>query len=1000
MRRLLFSLPLLLLTLFTLAQTPLADNGQLRLVGNQLSNECGFAVQLRGMSTHGPMWYQNCYSQASVAAMANDWGADVIRLAMYTQPSTNDGYLSNPTLWDNWIDQMVGYAKNNGMYCIIDWHILKDGNPHTYKAQAKTFFAKMAAKYKNESHVLYEICNEPNGSGSDWSNIKSYAEEVIPEIRAHDSEAIIIVGTPEWSGKPWDVGNNKLTGSNAYNVMYTFHFYSGSHFTHDELKNALGSLPIFATEWGTSSASGNGGYNSGNADTWLSILNGNNSGGQKVSWCNWSFADKDEVSAGLAPGACGQQNWTNTSTSGTYVRNKMNTADNFQVCTDQSDSDGDGVNDVVDDCPNTPNGAQVDANGCPTSLGDADNDGVDDAIDICPGTAANVNVNAWGCEVLQDFERNVCYGYNNHQGYFRDDFKEVPYANVYYWNSPADGNAVYSAVVNTSTDQMEIEVTAGDPDYATMGMSFGEDVNKDPITLDIRKNAKLEMEVYVEKTGTYSETSVLIDFQIEDINGNQLSTDALQNLFRIEVPLNTWTTIKADFEGGFLESYDAGVCGASPTPCYADEFDFSQLKQVMFWVNPGAGATWSKPEFTGTVKIDHFSMGYDSETALTCSNGIDDADGDGVADADDDCPGTAVGATVDANGCVVVVLDADGDGVVDADDKCANTPSGTEVDADGCEIVVLPTEYHAAIDDFDAVDEVTVGTNGEYGIYWWAGQGGVYSFTRSTTGMKVAMTDGDVEYSTFGVGFGEGKYLNLDEHKNADIKLELTNNTDADIHLTVQLEDASGNKAEIIIEDASGISWENKWEKIGVEMTQGQTENYTLNLSADPSRLGGFQANSWGCSTPLECPVTEYTLDASKIVSVIFTVNGGAGTDGNPDLDPATGDLVFNYFSIGEIVGSETNILEDGATAIGFDELHEASLINLYPVPAERFVILSQDDKVYDKAVFTDIRGKVVFERELSSSNEQVSLEGLQKGIYLVKLQGRNHSELKRLSVK
>jgi endoglucanase len=93
---------------------------------------------------------------------------------------------------------MVTLAKSNGMYVIIDWHILDDGNPNTYIAEAKTFFTTMSAKYKNETHVLYEICNEPNG-GVDWNSIKTYADQIISLIRANDKEAMILLGTPEWS---------------------------------------------------------------------------------------------------------------------------------------------------------------------------------------------------------------------------------------------------------------------------------------------------------------------------------------------------------------------------------------------------------------------------------------------------------------------------------------------------------------------------------------------------------------------------------------------------------------------------------------------------------------------------------------------------------------------------------------------------------------------------------------------------------------------------------
>ena len=63
-----------------------------------------------------------------------------------------------------------------------------------------------------------------------------------------------------------------------------------------------------------------------------------------------------------------------------------------------------------------------------------------------------------------------------------------------------------------------------------------------------------------------------------------------------------------------------------------------------------------------------------------------DSDGDGVADADDQCPDTPAGATVDATGCEETTpTDSDGDGVADADDQCPDTPAGATVDATGCE---------------------------------------------------------------------------------------------------------------------------------------------------------------------------------------------------------------------------------------------------------------------------------------------------------------------------
>ena len=58
------------------------------------------------------------------------------------------------------------------------------------------------------------------------------------------------------------------------------------------------------------------------------------------------------------------------------------------------DSDGDGVPDNKDKCPNTPNGVKVDVFGCPL---DADRDGVPDYLDQCPDTPLGARVDARGC---------------------------------------------------------------------------------------------------------------------------------------------------------------------------------------------------------------------------------------------------------------------------------------------------------------------------------------------------------------------------------------------------------------------------------------------------------------------------------------------------------------------------------------------------------------------------------------------------------------------------
>ncbi len=63
------------------------------------------------------------------------------------------------------------------------------------------------------------------------------------------------------------------------------------------------------------------------------------------------------------------------------------------------DSDGDGVTDDKDQCPGTPRGATVDENGCEL---DGDNDGVVDRLDECPDSAPGVQVDIKGCEIKEE----------------------------------------------------------------------------------------------------------------------------------------------------------------------------------------------------------------------------------------------------------------------------------------------------------------------------------------------------------------------------------------------------------------------------------------------------------------------------------------------------------------------------------------------------------------------------------------------------------------------
>ena len=266
--------------------------GALQVIGTQLCDGNGNAVQLRGISTHGLAWFPDYVNAELFRELHDEWKANVIRLAMYT--AEYGGYCSggDQKKLKQLIADGVQYATDNDMYVIIDWHILSDGDPNTHKDEAKAFFEEMSEAYSGYDNVLYEICNEPNG-GTSWSSIKSYAEEIIPVIRANDEDAVILVGTPNWSQYVDQAAADPIT---AYsNIMYTLHFYAATHT--DGLRSTMAAaidagLPVFVSEYGICDASGNGAIDEKQANAWVELMDR-----YGVSYVAWNLSNKNETSA-------------------------------------------------------------------------------------------------------------------------------------------------------------------------------------------------------------------------------------------------------------------------------------------------------------------------------------------------------------------------------------------------------------------------------------------------------------------------------------------------------------------------------------------------------------------------------------------------------------------------------------------------------------------------------------------------------------------------------
>lgn len=277
--------------------------GRLQVSGTKLTDESGNVIQLRGVSTHGISWFPDYVNYDAFATLRDDWGANVVRIAMY--PEEYNGYLSggDKAALKQIIDNGVNYATQLGMYVIIDWHVLNYA-PSRHTQEACDFFAEMASKYSGHDNVIYEICNEP--VGADWnSDIKPYAETVIGTIRKYDDHALILVGTNTWSQDVDSVVGNTLDDGN---VMYVAHFYAGTHKENirNKISTALNAgVPVFISECSICDASGNGGIDYASASEWLDFMNSN-----QLSFIAWSLSNKAETSALISSGCSAKSGWS------------------------------------------------------------------------------------------------------------------------------------------------------------------------------------------------------------------------------------------------------------------------------------------------------------------------------------------------------------------------------------------------------------------------------------------------------------------------------------------------------------------------------------------------------------------------------------------------------------------------------------------------------------------------------------------------------------------
>ena len=224
---------LVLIFLYTGKAVGLAQVQRLKVKANRFVNEKGDTLVFRGLNTSDPdkltrdgHWNKEYFSEIK------NWGANIVRFPVHPPVWRRRGQDEYMKI----LDQGVAFAKELGLYVIIDWHSIGNLRSQLYQAaiyettQKETFefWRTMAQHYKNEPTVaFFELFNEPtvyNGQLGicTWAQWKELCEEMITIIRGYGCQAIPLVAGFNWAYDLTEVAKNPI---NKDGIGYVSHPY-------------------------------------------------------------------------------------------------------------------------------------------------------------------------------------------------------------------------------------------------------------------------------------------------------------------------------------------------------------------------------------------------------------------------------------------------------------------------------------------------------------------------------------------------------------------------------------------------------------------------------------------------------------------------------------------------------------------------------------------------------------------------------------------------------
>ena len=251
----------------------------------------GNAIQLRGVNVsalEGVPWNADPWRgmQPNFAAMKT-WGINVVRFPLSEAnwlglcgSTINAGV--TPAIFQAAIQTAVTQANAAGIYVILDLHLIAvpESCPQPQDAMADvqyspTFWSQVAAAYKNNPAVMFELFNEPQGNypptTTDWHNYvtggltgpqDTGTQALLNAIRSAGATNVVLVDGLNFAAT-FGNNNNPSIGTdsppgfipptdtlNPAQIAAAQHYYSGSEYETGANLVLTKNMPIVVTEYG------------------------------------------------------------------------------------------------------------------------------------------------------------------------------------------------------------------------------------------------------------------------------------------------------------------------------------------------------------------------------------------------------------------------------------------------------------------------------------------------------------------------------------------------------------------------------------------------------------------------------------------------------------------------------------------------------------------------------------------------------------------------------